>query len=233
MQYCRKITKIFPLCLFHDILIKSINKKLNFGGMDMIAKIATGKLQTLFGEFTEVLYYNGQKECVALCMGNIQDGENVLCRVHSSCLSAHVFNSTECDCREQFAAAQNKIQEANKGIIIWLDQEGKANGHYALLQSIAKKKEGLYQTDAYEAIGFQKDARDYTVAAEILSDLGVKSIIMLTNNPEKVSTLENHGVKVNGICPLEVVPDSNNELLKQTLLGKASVGHNINPKNWK
>lgn len=90
----------------------------------MVIKLAETNLETLFGTFTEVLYYNGQKEFIALYQGDIAYNGNVLCRVHSSCLSAHVFNSTQCDCREQFAAAQHEIQKAGKGIIIWMDQEG-------------------------------------------------------------------------------------------------------------
>lgn len=197
----------------------------------MIVRIAEGQLQTLFGEFTEVLYYNGQKESVALCMGDIAGGEDVLCRVHSSCLSAHVFNSTQCDCREQFAAAQREIQKAGRGVIIWLDQEGKANGHFALLQSSKLKDKGVFQTDAYEAIGFQKDARDFTQAAEILSELGVKSIVMMTNNPNKVGTLTRHGINVTETFPLIIEPDPNNKKLKQALLGKMKVGHKIDMRD--
>lgn len=194
----------------------------------MIVRIAEGQLNTLFGEFTEVLYYNGQKESVALCMGDIAGGENVLCRVHSSCLSAHFFNSTQCDCREQFAAAQREIQKAGRGVIIWLDQEGKGNGHFALLQSSKLKDKGFFQTDAYESIGFQKDARDFTQAAEILSELGVKSIVMMTNNPNKVETLTRHGIHVAGTIPLLIEPDPDNKKLKHALLGKMRVGHKIN-----
>lgn len=193
----------------------------------MVIRIAEGTLETLFGNFLEVLYYNGQKESVALCMGDISDGENVLCRVHSSCLSAHVFNSTQCDCREQFAAAQKEIQKVGRGVIIWLDQEGKGNGHYALLQSGKLKDKGVFQTDAYEAIGFQKDARDFTPAAEILADLGVKSIVMMTNNPDKVETLTRHGVNVTGTKALIIDPDPNNLKLKHALLGKMKAGHKL------
>lgn len=197
----------------------------------MVVRIAQTQLETLFGEFTEVLYYNGQKESVALYMGDIKGGEDVLCRVHSSCLSAHVFNSTQCDCREQFAAAQREIQKVGRGVIIWLDQEGKANGHFALLKSSELKNKGVFQTDAYEAIGFQKDARDFTQAAEILQDLEVKSIVMMTNNPNKIETLTCHGVAVTGTLPLVIEPDPNNKKLKQALLGKMKVGHKIDIKN--
>jgi len=164
----------------------------------MIVKIAEGTLETKFGSYREFLYYDGQKESVALVMGNVKDAESVLCRVHSSCLAGHVFNSIECDCREQMEISQQLIQEAGKGIVIWLDQEGKANGHFALLKSKEYKKKGMPQGDAYEAVGFKRDARDFARVADILNDLGVVSIVMLTNNPHKTGTLTQHGVQVTG-----------------------------------
>lgn len=193
----------------------------------MVIKLAETNLETLSGTFTEVLYYNGQKEFIALYQGDIAYNGNVLCRVHSSCLSAHVFNSTQCDCREQFAAAQHEIQKAGKGIIIWMDQEGKSNGHFALMKTTLLKNQGIYQTDAYEALGFQKDARDFTPAAEILSDLKVKSIILMTNNPNKVKTLTSHGITITDTHPLIIEPDPQNTRLKHALLGKMKVGHQI------
>lgn len=164
----------------------------------MVIKIAEGTLETTFGSYKEYLYYDGQKETIALVMGNVENEEAVLCRVHSSCLAGHVFSSIECDCREQMELSQQLIQQAGKGIIIWLDQEGKANGHFALLKSKEYKHKGLSQAASYEAVGFKSDARDFTKVAEILEDLGVTSIIMLTNNPDKTSTLTQHGIKVAG-----------------------------------
>ena len=164
----------------------------------MVIKLAETTLQTKFGTFREYLYYNGQKETVALVMGDVQNGTEVLCRVHSACLAGHAFNSIECDCREQMAMAQQLIQQAGKGVIIWMEQEGKGNGHLALLKSKAHKQQGLPQGEAYEAVGFKKDARDFTPAAEILRDLGVASIVMLTDNPEKTNTLADCGIVVAG-----------------------------------
>lgn len=164
----------------------------------MIVKMAEGDLKTRFGEYHEILFYDGQRESIALIMGNVTDGEDVLCRVHSSCLFGHAFNSIECDCREQMEVSQQLIQQEGRGIIIWLDQEGKGNGHYALLQSVAYKRLGLGQADAYEAVGFKRDARDFTAAAEILKTLQVSSIRMLTDNPNKVETLTQHGIRVVG-----------------------------------
>ncbi|WP_020598975.1 hypothetical protein [Spirosoma panaciterrae] len=164
----------------------------------MIIKLAEGDLKTKFGEFHEILFYNGQTESIALIMGDVMGAENVLCRVHSSCLFGHAFNSIECDCREQMAISQQLIQQAGCGIVIWLAQEGKGNGHFALLKSVEHKRLGLPQADAYEAVGFKKDARDYTPAAEILKELKVRSICMLTDNPKKVDTLTQHGIQVSG-----------------------------------
>jgi GTP cyclohydrolase II len=168
----------------------------------MIVKLAQGTLKTKYGTFQEALYYDGQKESIALTMGNIDGAENVLCRVHSSCLFGHYFNSIECDCQQQMNISQQLIQKQGIGIIILLDQEGKGNGHFALLNSVKYKREGLKQADAYEAAGFKKDNRDFRSAAKILKDLGVKSIKMLTDNPDKIDTLTQFGIPVVGIEPM-------------------------------
>lgn len=170
----------------------------------MIVKLTEGNLNTCFGEYREVLFYDGQKESVAMIMGEVEGEEGILCRVHSSCIFGHYFNSTECDCRQQMEKSQKLIQQEGRGIIILLDQEGKGNGHFALLKSTEYKRKGLKQADAYEAAGFKRDARDYAPAAKILKWMGVKSIRMLTNNPDKISTLVQHGVLITGTVPLHV-----------------------------
>ena len=106
----------------------------------MNIKLAERDLKTKFGDFREILYYDGQTESVAIVMGEIENEADVLCRVHSSCLTAHVFSSIECDCREQMEMSQAMIQAAGKGIVIYLDQEGKGNGHLALMASIPYKR---------------------------------------------------------------------------------------------
>lgn len=190
----------------------------------MIIKIAEGNLKTKFGEYHEIMYYDGLKESFALVMGNILDGEDVLCRIHSSCIFAHHFNSIECDCREQMEMSQQIINDAGKGVIIWLDQEGKSNGHFALLKSAEYKKQGMTQAEAFEATGFQNDARDFAKAADILKELGVKSIQMLTNNPNKVSTLTKHGINVVGTKEI-IIDAGDNKELKTYLEGKVKDGH--------
>ena len=162
----------------------------------MITRLAERELRTKYGTYTEILYYDGQKESIALVMGDVADQEDVFCRVHSHCIGAHVFNSVECDCREQMAAAQALVEQEGRGIIIWLDQEGKGNGHLALMQSIPFKKAGLPQAEAYVKAGFKADGRSYRAAAEILSDLKVRSIVLLANGTDKADDLRKESIVV-------------------------------------
>ena len=162
----------------------------------MIIRLAERELKTKFGVFTEILYYDGLAESIALVMGDVAGRENVLCRIHSACIGGHVFNSVECECADEMAAAQAAIQAAGKGVIIYLDQEGKGNGHLGLMKSIPFKKAGMSQADAYVAAGFAADSRDYRPAAEILAELDVKSVILLTNNPKKADDLRRYSVVV-------------------------------------
>ncbi|HKP69224.1 MAG TPA: hypothetical protein VJV05_08070 [Pyrinomonadaceae bacterium] len=161
----------------------------------MIKRLATRDLKTKFGTFTEILYYDGRKESIAIVMGEVADGDEVLCRVHSHCIGAHVFNSIECTCREEMEAAQAEVQRAGRGVIIWLDQEAKGNGHLALIESIPFKKEHG-QARAYEMAGYSADARDYRAAARILADLKVTSIVLLANSESKADELRKESIVV-------------------------------------
>jgi len=170
----------------------------------MIIRLAERNLKTKFGNFQEILYYDGQTESIALVMGNVEAQENVFCRIHSSCVSAHVFNSIECDCREQMEMSQSLIEQKGQGVIVWLDQEGKGNGHLALMASIKHKKMGLSQSEAYEKVGYEADARSFRAAAEILSDLKVKSVVMLTNNPAKADDLRRASIIVSDTKKIKI-----------------------------
>jgi len=170
----------------------------------MIFRLTERDLQTKFGVFREILYYDGQKESIALVMGDVENGEDVICRVHSACVSGHVFNSVECECQAEMDAAQSAIQKAGKGLIIYLEQEGKGNGHLALMASIPYKKSGMKQAEAYEKAGFEKDARNFRPAAEILWDLKVESIILLTDNDKKADDLRQYSINVSEIKKLKI-----------------------------
>jgi GTP cyclohydrolase II len=164
----------------------------------MNIRLAERDLATQFGVFCEILYYDGQRESIALVMGNVCGRDDVLCRVHSHCLGAHVFNSIECTCREEMASAQAMVQQAGEGVIIWLDQDGKGNGHLALVESIKYKKD-VGQAEAYVRAGFAADARDYRPAAEILADLGVGSIRLISNSESKAADLRKASIAVSGL----------------------------------
>jgi GTP cyclohydrolase II len=170
----------------------------------MIVRLAERELDTRSGRFTEVLYYDGQCESIALVAGTVTGAEEVLCRIHSACIGGHVFNSVECECAAELAAAQRVIQTAGRGVIVYLDQEGKGNGHLALMRSIAFKKAGHSQSEAYELAGFPADARNYRPAASILKELGVRSIKLMTENKSKAMQLEELGIRVIGTVPLEL-----------------------------
>jgi GTP cyclohydrolase II len=177
----------------------------------MVMHLAQRRLKTKFGEFTEHLYYDGKKESIALVMGDVAGKENVLCRIHSHCIGAHVFNSIECDCREQMELAQFLVEQQGEGVIIWLDQEGKGNGHLALIKSTEYKLKGVPQAEAYVAAGYERDARSYTQAAGILNDLQVKSITLLANDDGKAAGLQKIGIEVFGVELLTLM----NEYLKE------------------
>ena len=162
----------------------------------MINRLGERELRTKFGTFTEILYYDGQKESIALVTGDVANGQRVLCRVHSHCIGAHVFNSIECTCREEMEASQQLIQKAGQGVIIWLDQEGKGNGHLALIQSTPFKENGSSQANSYLKAGFEADGRRYHAAANILSDLKIRSIVLLANNPDKADDLRKASITV-------------------------------------
>jgi GTP cyclohydrolase II len=196
---------------------------------EMIIRLAEGPLHTLFGTFQEFLYDDGQQESIALVMGQVAQGQDIFCRLHSQCMAAHLFNSLECDCREQMALAQSLIAQHGCGIIIWLNQEGRGHGHLALLRSRALQAQGWSQTEAYLRLGYMADARHYTRAAEILQDLSVRSIRLLTNSPQKVQSLQEAGIHISGTHPLMVDPGTN-ERLRRRYAEKIQQGHRIPPE---
>lgn len=184
----------------------------------MIVLLAQGPLHTRFGDFTEYLFYDGQSESIAIVKGEISGKEGVLCRVHSHCTAGHIFNGIECDCREQMAMAQEKIEQEGAGIIVWLNQDGKGNGHMAELLTASLRDDGVAQTEAYAQLGFKRDARSFDRAAEILKFFDMGSITLMSNNPEKASTLSECGIAVSGTVNLVVVPE--NPLLHKTYRDK-------------
>jgi len=192
----------------------------------MVIRLAEAPLHTKFGTFLEILYYDGQQESIAIVMGDVRQRDNVLCRLHSHCVSAHLFNSIDCDCREQMELAQAMIEQQGAGVIIWLDQEGRGNGHLALLRSRALQAQGLSQTEAYVQLGYAADARQYASAAAILQELDVKSIVLMTNSPRKISNLQASGITVSGMRSLILEPEASARL-RRFYEDKIAQGHRI------
>jgi len=190
----------------------------------MIIRLAEAPLHTRFGTFLEILYYDGQRESIAIVMGEVRGRDAVFCRLHSHCVSAHLFNSIDCDCREQMALAQALIERQGAGVIIWLDQEGRGNGHLALLRSRALQAQGLSQTEAYVQLGYAADARAYAGAAAILRDLGVASVVLLTNSPHKTGSLQAAGIAIAGTRPLVLEAEAR-ERLRDFYADKMAQGH--------
>lgn len=170
----------------------------------MNIRLADRELKTRFGTFTEILFYDGQAESIALVVGDVEGEEDVLCRIHSACIGGHVFNSVECECADEMAAAQAMIQSAGKGVIVYLDQEGKGNGHLALMKSIPFKKAGHSQAEAYEMAGFEADARSFRPAAQILNELKVGSVVLITDNQDKAADLRAFSINVAATRPCSI-----------------------------
>ena len=161
-----------------------------------MVEIAKTELNTSFGVFKEILFSDGSKNVIVLIKGNLENSENVLCRIHSHCISAHYFFSIECSCGKQMAFSQKIIEEEGQGIIIWLEQEGRGNGHYAKIQAEKYKKAGFSQSEAYNKAGYPSDNRQYYDVKTILDILKVKSISLISSSKNKKTSLENIGVKV-------------------------------------
>jgi len=167
-------------------------------------KVST-RIPTPGGEFHLHLYTNNRddKEHLALVMGDIQGKDDVLVRVHSECFTGDVLGSRRCDCGEQLHHAMQSIAEAGRGVLIYLRQEGRGIGLLDKLRAYNLQDQGYDTVEANLLLGHQADERDYTVAARILEDLGVTSLRLLTNNPQKIRHLKELGLKVNQRMPLE------------------------------
>src|SRR4030043_457694 len=190
-----------------------------------VERIAEAKLPTRYGEFVAIAYRSNvdPDEQVALVKGDISGDAPVLVRVHSECLTGDVFGSLRCDCGGQIALAMEKMAAEGRGVFLYMRQEGRGIGFHNKLRAYALQDQGLDTVEANESLGFPADMRDYGIGAQILADLGLTRIKILTNNPRKVVGLEGYGLKVIETVPIVTVPNPHNMRYLETKRRK--LGH--------
>ncbi|PEL13893.1 bifunctional 3,4-dihydroxy-2-butanone-4-phosphate synthase/GTP cyclohydrolase II [Bacillus sp. AFS017336] len=186
------------------------------------------KLPTDFGDFKMIGYTNeiDGKEHIAIVKGKVDDGEPILVRIHSECLTGDVFGSCRCDCGPQLQSTLSMIEEAGKGLIVYMRQEGRGIGLLNKLRAYKLQEEGFDTVEANLNLGFDADLRDYAISAQIIKDLGIASIDLITNNPVKIDALVSYGIQINHRVPIQTEMKMENEKYLNTKIEK--MGHLLN-----
>ena len=223
---------LFKFCKKHDLKIVTIDDLILYRkNNEKLVKIeAEADIQTKYGKFTFVGYSDEieKKEYIAVIKGNVTNKENVSVRLHSECLTGDVFGSRRCDCQDQLHRAMHEIEEKGEGVIIYMRQEGRGIGILNKLKAYKLQDNGYDTVEANHKLGFEDDLRDYAVAAQIIKDLGIKSVSLKTNNPSKIEGLEIYGIKVSDRESIEI---EHNDIDKDYLkTKKEKMGHILEQK---
>jgi 3,4-dihydroxy 2-butanone 4-phosphate synthase/GTP cyclohydrolase II len=190
-----------------------------------VHRVASAPLPTEYGQFRIYVYEKGTETHVALVRGEVANGDAVLTRIHSTCLTGDVFHSARCDCGEQLETALRRIAAASRGVVVYLNQEGRGIGLANKIRAYMLQDEGYDTVEANVRLGFEPDLRDYGIGVQILRDLGVRSIRLLSNNPRKLASITKHGLAVVEMVPLEV--DASEMSLRYLRTKKEKLGHRL------
>ncbi len=211
----------------HNLMMISIADLISYRRKTdkLIEKAAESELETEYGSFNLIVYNDliNKKEHVVLKKGNINKQKPTLVRVHSECMTGDLFKSLRCDCNKQLLKSLELIQESESGVLVYLRHEGRGIGLANKIKAYNLQDKGYDTVEANKMLGFDDDLREYGIGAQILADLGIKKIDLLTNNPRKVIGLEGYGLEINKRIPLEVCPDKRNHTYLKTK--KEKMGH--------
>jgi 3,4-dihydroxy 2-butanone 4-phosphate synthase / GTP cyclohydrolase II len=230
-----RVSDLIPYCERHGLKLITVADLIEYRRRTekLVERMTSVRLPTAYGDFTAIAFRESLtgKHHIALVRGGVAGAENVLVRVHSECLTGDVFHSLRCDCGEQLEQALERIATEDRGVLLYMAQEGRGIGLLNKLKAYELQENGLDTVEANLALGFPADARDWGIGNQILADLGLTTIRILTNNPKKITGVEGYGLRVVEQVPIEVPPNAENRRYLETKREK--LGHKLHHQDMR